>query len=108
MLLNYLILKSLINQTFMSIQTPSNFKLPYSHFYFPVFRKSPKFLWKRIYFLHSVGFVSLEHDKNEWYISVTEKGCSFVLDCNIQFVKGFFSVFLALSSAALGFLAGSL
>lgn len=108
MLLNYMILKCLINQIFRSIQTPSGFKLPYSDFRFLLFWKQPTFLWKRICFLHSVGFISLEHTEKDWYIAVTEKGCSFVLDCNIQFVKGFFSAVLALSSAVLGFVVGSL
>lgn len=108
MLLNYLILKSLIGQTLKAVQTPSAFKLPYKSFRFIPFPKNSTAIWKRLCFLHSVGFVSLESNKNEWYISVNEKGFMFVLDCKVQFVKGLASVALAITSAMIGFLAGLL
>lgn len=105
-IIQYLILRKLLNQTFQTIQTPSSFRLPYDSF--KVFPLSRKIQWKYCYILNSLELIELLNSSSGWYIRITTQGYQFLSDCKLQIIKAVASVILAIASAVLGFICGSL
>ncbi len=105
-IIQYLILRKLLNQIFQTIQTPSSFRLPYDSF--KVFPLPQKIQWKYCYILNSLGLVELSSSYSKWYIRITTQGCQFLFDCKLLVIKAVSSVILAAASAVLGFICGNL
>lgn len=106
LIIQYLILRKLLNQIFQTIQTPSSFRFPYDSF--KVFPLPQKIQWKYCYILNSLGLVELSSSYSKWYIRITTQGCQFLFDCKLLVIKAVSSVILAAASAILGFICGNL
>ena len=105
-LVQFFILKRILFQTYESIQTPSSFLLPYDKlriWYLP-----KKTIWKYCYFMDKIELVKLTNGWDEWFVSITEKGMSHILELKMQLLKAISSIGLAFVSVLIGFLIGKL
>lgn len=111
----YFVIRKLILTTQSTIQTPSEFKLPYSELHvFSVLWRIPfiktilnKRQWNTCCILFHTGFVEMSHGA-EWYIKISEKGALYAIELKLQIIKSIFTVLLSVFSALLGFWLGRL
>jgi hypothetical protein len=121
-IIQYLVLRKLIYETYTAMQTPTNFKIPYKWmkmWYVPdeihIFGKVyyPMLCWKYCYYLWKLDCIQLSQERptnaeGVWCLALTQKGTSYMLSLKMTFIKAFFSVVLAAVSALLGFVIGRL